>query len=79
MLIELMKADGKEFYLADSRCENRESVAAELKRIKPTHVLNAAGVVCESKYVLATLMRSFYLFTSSNLHSAPLGSDTVMS
>jgi dTDP-4-dehydrorhamnose reductase len=44
MLIELLKAQGKEFYLADSRCENRESVAEELKKYKPTHVLNSAGV-----------------------------------
>jgi len=44
MLIKILEASGKEFYLAESRCENRESVAAELMRIKPTHVLNAAGV-----------------------------------
>ena len=44
MMIELMTAAGKEFYLADARCENRESVKAELLKYKPTHVLNAAGV-----------------------------------
>jgi 3,5-epimerase/4-reductase len=44
MLTELLKASGKEFYLADSRCENRESVKRELLKYKPTHVLNAAGV-----------------------------------
>lgn len=44
MLQELLTSSGKEFYLAQSRCENRESVKAELLRIKPTHVLNAAGV-----------------------------------
>jgi hypothetical protein len=44
MLQELLTKSGKEFYLAQSRCENRESVKAELLRIKPTHVLNAAGV-----------------------------------
>ena len=35
---------GKDLFLADSRLENRESVAAELDEVKPTHVLNAAGV-----------------------------------
>jgi len=30
--------------LAESRSENRESVAKELDQYKPTHVLNAAGV-----------------------------------
>jgi dTDP-4-dehydrorhamnose reductase len=44
MLQELLTSSGKEFYLAQSRCENRESVKAELLKIKPTHVLNSAGV-----------------------------------
>ena len=44
MLIELLKSQGKKFHLANSRTQNRESVAAELDEIKPTHVLNAAGV-----------------------------------
>lgn len=43
-LIELLTEQGKTFYLADSRTFNRESVAAELEKYKPTHVLNAAGV-----------------------------------
>ena len=43
-LIELLKAQGKTFFLADSRTENRESVAAELDKYRPTHVLNASGV-----------------------------------
>jgi dTDP-4-dehydrorhamnose reductase len=43
-LIELLTEQGKTFYLADSRTYNRESVAAELEKYKPTHVLNAAGV-----------------------------------
>lgn len=43
-LIELLKAAGKTFYLADARTESRESVAADLDKYKPTHVLNAAGV-----------------------------------
>lgn len=44
MLIELLTKQGKTFHLAESRTQNRESVAAELDKIKPTHVLNAAGV-----------------------------------
>ena len=43
-MVELLKKAGKEFHLADARCENRESVKAELLKIKPTHVLNAAGI-----------------------------------
>jgi 3,5-epimerase/4-reductase len=43
-LTELLKADGKTFYLADSRTQNRESVIAEIEKYKPTHILNAAGV-----------------------------------
>ena len=44
MMISLLKKSGKEFFLAEARCENRESVKAELLKYKPTHVLNAAGV-----------------------------------
>lgn len=49
MLVDLLKGDllekgGAKYFLADSRCQNRESVAAELEKYKPTHVLNAAGV-----------------------------------
>lgn len=43
MLIELLKAGGKDFVLANSRTQNRESIAAELDEHKPTHVLNASG------------------------------------
>ena len=43
-LIELLTAQGKTFHLADSRTQNRESVLAEIEKIKPTHILNAAGV-----------------------------------
>jgi len=43
-LIELLTKQGKTFHLASSRTENRESVIAEIEAIKPTHVLNAAGV-----------------------------------
>ena len=44
MLIELLKANGDEVVLGDTRLENREAVAAELEKVKPTRVLNAAGV-----------------------------------
>jgi 3,5-epimerase/4-reductase len=43
-MIEMLKAQGKIFFLADSRSENRGDVEAELEKYKPTHVLNAAGV-----------------------------------
>lgn len=43
-LIALLEAEGKEYYLASCRTFNRESVAAELDKYQPTHVLNAAGV-----------------------------------
>lgn len=43
-LIELLTAQGKTFYLADSRTYNRESVLAEIEKYNPTHILNAAGV-----------------------------------
>lgn len=43
MLIEMLTAAGKEVVLANSRTENRESVAAELDEHQPTHVINAAG------------------------------------
>jgi len=38
------KEDGVEVRAADSRLQNRESVAKELDEYKPTHVLNAAGI-----------------------------------
>lgn len=43
-LVELLKAQGKTVFLADSRSYNRESVIAEVEKYKPTHILNAAGV-----------------------------------
>ncbi|KAK3989725.1 X-domain of DnaJ-containing-domain-containing protein [Cladorrhinum sp. PSN332] len=39
----LLEKDGKEVFTTTVRMENRESVIAELDRVKPTHVLNAAG------------------------------------
>jgi len=44
MLIDLLKAQGKTYYLAESRTYDRESVIAEIEKYKVTHVLNAAGV-----------------------------------
>ncbi|TFJ84239.1 hypothetical protein NSK_004230 [Nannochloropsis salina CCMP1776] len=43
-LIELLQAQGKTVVLAQTRLENRESLFAELDAVKPTHVLDAAGV-----------------------------------
>lgn len=43
-LIELLTAQGKTFFLAESRTYNRESVAAEIDKYQPTHILNASGV-----------------------------------
>jgi 3,5-epimerase/4-reductase len=43
-MIELLKEQGKTYYLADSRTYNRNDVEAEFEKYKPTHVLNAAGV-----------------------------------
>lgn len=43
-LIELLTAQGKTFVVAESRTYNREAVVAEVLRVKPTHILNAAGV-----------------------------------
>jgi 3,5-epimerase/4-reductase len=35
--------EGKEVHTTTIRMQNREAVIAELERVKPTHVLNAAG------------------------------------
>jgi len=43
-VIDLLRQQGKTVHLANSRTENREAVAAELDAIKPTHVINSAGV-----------------------------------
>lgn len=43
-LAEIFTAQGKTFYLADSRTESRDAVIAEIEKYKPTHVINAAGV-----------------------------------
>uniref|UniRef100_A0A7R9WWB4 RmlD-like substrate binding domain-containing protein n=2 Tax=Craspedostauros australis TaxID=1486917 RepID=A0A7R9WWB4_9STRA len=45
MMGELVKKEENiELFIAESRIQNRESVAKELDEIKPTHVLNAAGI-----------------------------------
>lgn len=36
--------EGIELFIAESRMQNREAVARELDEVKPTHVLNAAGI-----------------------------------
>lgn len=42
-LEEILKSQGKQVFTTTVRMEDRESVKAELDRIKPTHVLNCAG------------------------------------
>jgi len=44
MLGEMLKAQGKNVVLSKARIEDRASVLAELESVKPTHVLNCAGV-----------------------------------
>lgn len=39
----ILKSQGKETYTTTVRMENREAVLAEIDRVRPTHVLNAAG------------------------------------
>ncbi|KAJ2895218.1 putative nad dependent epimerase dehydratase protein [Zalerion maritima] len=39
----ILEGQGKEVFSTTIRMENRESMIAELERVKPTHVLNAAG------------------------------------
>lgn len=43
-MIELLKEQGKTYYLAESRTYDRNEVEKEFEKYKPTHVLNAAGV-----------------------------------
>lgn len=42
-LNDLLKSQGKQVYTTMVRMENTSEVVDELKRIQPTHVLNAAG------------------------------------
>jgi len=44
LLGRLLDQQGEEFVFADCRLQDRERIEAELERVKPTHVLNAAGV-----------------------------------
>lgn len=41
---ELLKKDGYKFEYANARLEDRATIVSEIERVKPTHVLNAAGV-----------------------------------
>lgn len=40
----MLKEQGKTVVLGDARLENREALFAEIERVKPTHILNAAGI-----------------------------------
>lgn len=44
-LIRLLRERGALVFAANARIENREDVARELDLLKPTYVLNAAGLV----------------------------------
>ena len=44
MLTELARSNGDEVVLGEARLENRGDLEAEIERVKPTRVLNAAGV-----------------------------------
>ncbi|KAK4704355.1 hypothetical protein P7C70_g1855, partial [Phenoliferia sp. Uapishka_3] len=44
MLAEMLKADGKDVTRSLARIEDRAAIIAELEKVKPTHVLNCAGV-----------------------------------
>ncbi|GFH08004.1 epimerase domain-containing protein [Haematococcus lacustris] len=44
LLGELLKQQGARFEYATSRLEDRAGILAEIERVKPTHVLNAAGM-----------------------------------
>jgi len=44
LLGELLKKRGEHFEYANARLEDRASIVSEIDRVKPTHVLNAAGL-----------------------------------
>ena len=48
MVIKLLRDRGFTVYEAESRLENTQDVCAELDRVKPDYVMNAAGLVCSS-------------------------------
>lgn len=43
-LVRMLRADNEDVHVAEARIDNREQCARELDAIKPTHILNAAGV-----------------------------------
>ena len=43
-LIDMLNEQGKTVVLGEARLENREALFAEIERVKPTHILDAAGV-----------------------------------
>ena len=44
ILYDMLRQQGRKVHSTTIRMEDREAVMAELKRVKPTHVLNCAGV-----------------------------------
>ena len=48
MVIKQLRDRGFTVYEAESRLENTQDVCAQLDRVKPDYVMNAAGLVCSS-------------------------------
>ena len=44
LIIDMLNEQGKTVVLGEARLENREALFAEIERVKPTHILDAAGV-----------------------------------
>jgi 3,5-epimerase/4-reductase len=45
MIVDLLKKSDKEYYISESRLEDRNNLQLELDKIKPKYILNCAGVV----------------------------------
>jgi len=44
LVSDILKQQGAKFEFAHARLEDRSSILAEIERVKPTHVINAAGL-----------------------------------
>lgn len=44
MIVKMLREKGYDVVVADTRLENIEQVAAEIDAVKPTHVVNCAGL-----------------------------------
>ena len=50
MVIKQLRERGFTVYEAESRLENTQAVCAELDKLKPDYVMNAAGLVVFNAY-----------------------------